>query len=177
MPVEGSGGSVIENPAVEGSNQFSAIAQIDSKGSDCHVTCHHALNDVTQNFGLLIVALLLGGTAGIIAARRVQMTQMPELVAILHSLVGLAAVAVGFAMFFGAILLLLLPFCVFGVLLSWPAVRNSWLVREGSPDPGGLPTVDVGPADGPPSADGGDRSNQPPTAPAVRIEPAEPTVR
>jgi len=55
--------------------------------------------DVTQNYALLIVALLVGGTAGIIAAKRVQMTQMPELVAILHSLVGLAAVAVGFANF------------------------------------------------------------------------------
>jgi NAD(P) transhydrogenase subunit beta len=57
------------------------------------------VGDVTQNFGLLIVALLVGGSVGIIAARRVQMTQMPELVAILHSLVGLAAVAVGFANF------------------------------------------------------------------------------
>jgi NAD(P) transhydrogenase subunit beta len=55
--------------------------------------------DVTQNFGLLIVALLVGGSVGLIAAKRVQMTQMPELVAILHSLVGLAAVAVGFANF------------------------------------------------------------------------------
>jgi NAD(P) transhydrogenase subunit beta len=57
------------------------------------------VGDVTQNFGYLMVALLVGGTVGIIAARRVQMTQMPELVAILHSLVGLAAVAVGFANF------------------------------------------------------------------------------
>ena len=57
------------------------------------------VGDVTQNFEYLIVALLAGGTVGIIAARRVQMTQMPELVAILHSLVGLAAVAVGFANF------------------------------------------------------------------------------
>ena len=57
--------------------------------------------DVTQNIEYLIVALLVGGTVGIIAARRVEMTQMPELVAILHSLVGLAAVAVGFANFMG----------------------------------------------------------------------------
>jgi NAD(P) transhydrogenase subunit beta len=54
---------------------------------------------VTQAYVELIVALLIGGTVGIIAARRVQMTQMPELVAILHSLVGAAAVAVGFANF------------------------------------------------------------------------------
>jgi TRAP-type mannitol/chloroaromatic compound transport system permease small subunit len=33
----------------------------------------------------------------------------------------------------------LLPFCVFGLLTSWPAVRASWEVWEGSPDPGGLP--------------------------------------
>ena len=54
---------------------------------------------VTQAYVELIVALLIGGTVGLIAARRVQMTQMPELVAILHSLVGVAAVAVGFANF------------------------------------------------------------------------------
>jgi NAD(P) transhydrogenase subunit beta len=43
--------------------------------------------------------LVIGGSIGLILARRVQMTQMPELVAVLHSLVGAAAVAVGFASF------------------------------------------------------------------------------
>ena len=35
--------------------------------------------------------------------------------------------------------LLLIPFCLFGLWSSWPSVRNSWAVREVSPDPGGLP--------------------------------------
>ncbi len=54
---------------------------------------------VTENYALLIGATLVGATIGLILARRVQMTQMPELVASLHSLVGLAAVFVGFASF------------------------------------------------------------------------------
>ena len=54
---------------------------------------------VSQNYGLLIGAMLIGAVVGLALARRVQMTQMPELVAILHSLVGLGAVLVGFATF------------------------------------------------------------------------------
>ncbi|CCQ90584.1 NAD(P) transhydrogenase, subunit beta [Nitrospina gracilis 3/211] len=54
---------------------------------------------VTANMGLLIGGLVIGGTIGIILAKRVQMTEMPELVAILHSLVGMAAVLVGYANF------------------------------------------------------------------------------
>jgi NAD(P) transhydrogenase subunit beta len=54
---------------------------------------------VTGNIEILLVAMLIGGTIGLILAKRIQMTQMPELVASLHSLVGLAAVMVGFASF------------------------------------------------------------------------------
>ena len=54
---------------------------------------------VTGNMEILIAGLVIGGSIGLILAKRVQMTEMPELVAMLHSLVGLAAVLVGFANF------------------------------------------------------------------------------
>ncbi|NJM07384.1 TRAP transporter small permease subunit [Candidatus Gracilibacteria bacterium] len=40
-------------------------------------------------------------------------------------------------------LLILIPFCVLIIYFSWPAITNSWQIRESSPDPGGLPRYPI----------------------------------
>ncbi|PST94282.1 NAD(P)(+) transhydrogenase (Re/Si-specific) subunit beta [Photobacterium sp. NCIMB 13483] len=47
----------------------------------------------------IILAMIIGGAIGIFYAKKVEMTEMPELVAMLHSFVGMAAVLVGFNTF------------------------------------------------------------------------------
>ena len=44
-------------------------------------------------YAWIVGALVVGGSVGLVAAKKVQMTQMPELVALMHSLVGLAVFA------------------------------------------------------------------------------------
>ena len=54
-----------------------------------------------REYGALAVAIAAGSTIGAVLAMRVEMTSMPELVAVLHSFVGLAAVFVGIASYLG----------------------------------------------------------------------------
>ena len=50
----------------------------------------------TGHLWLIALMLIIGAAAGVVLAKRVQMTEMPQLVAALHSFVGLAAVFIGF---------------------------------------------------------------------------------
>ncbi len=51
----------------------------------------------SMGLGYVLLGLLIGGTAGAIMAKRVEMTKMPELVAFMHSMIGLAAVFIAIA--------------------------------------------------------------------------------
>ena len=50
-----------------------------------------------EGIPMIVGAMLVGAIIGLYAARKVQMTQMPELVALMHSMVGMAAALVGYA--------------------------------------------------------------------------------
>lgn len=52
-------------------------------------------------FGIIVAAMVVGGAIGVRLALKVEMTGMPELIAMLHSFVGMAAVLVGFCTFIG----------------------------------------------------------------------------
>nr|WP_253339481.1 Re/Si-specific NAD(P)(+) transhydrogenase subunit beta [Neisseria sp. HSC-16F19] len=57
------------------------------------------LGDNVAGLGWIIAAMVIGAAIGIHKAKKVEMTEMPELIALLHSFVGLAAVLVGYNSF------------------------------------------------------------------------------
>ncbi|MDO9322669.1 MAG: NAD(P)(+) transhydrogenase (Re/Si-specific) subunit beta [Pseudomonas sp.] len=64
------------------------IAEFKSRGVELNLL---------HGMGFVLVGLLVGGTAGTVMAKRVEMTKMPELVAFMHSMIGLAAVFIAIA--------------------------------------------------------------------------------
>ncbi len=72
---------------------------------------------LTHNVAYILLAIAVGGTIGAIIARRIEMTAMPELVAAMHSLVGLAAVLVAMAAFNNPV--------AYGIALPGEALHSS----------------------------------------------------
>ncbi|HUX90794.1 MAG TPA: NAD(P)(+) transhydrogenase (Re/Si-specific) subunit beta [Gallionellaceae bacterium] len=58
---------------------------------------------ITHNVWYILLAIIVGGTIGAVVARRIEMTSMPELVAAMHSLVGLAAVLIAMSAFYNPV--------------------------------------------------------------------------
>jgi len=56
-----------------------------------------ARGTAVTGLGWIVLGLLIGGVIGTIMAKRVEMTKMPELIAFMHSMIGLAAVAIAVA--------------------------------------------------------------------------------
>jgi NAD(P) transhydrogenase subunit beta len=86
------GGLSAQSSARRG-NVYGAVGMLIALGVTAAAAVH--------SYGLLIAALGLGGAIGAVLARRVEMSAMPELVAMLHSFVGAAAVLVGIASYLG----------------------------------------------------------------------------
>ena len=103
-------------------NKFGIVGMVLALVAVIVVTVAANTADPVRAVVLIILALLIGAAIGIWKAKRVQMTEMPQLVAMLHSFVGAAAVLVGFNSF------LTTP----GLVLSDPtaAAENSFHMGE-----------------------------------------------
>ena len=55
------------------------------------------MSAAVTNYTVIVGCIIVGGIIGLVLARHIKMTQMPQLVAVLHSMVGMAAVLVGYA--------------------------------------------------------------------------------
>ncbi|BDZ41006.1 NAD(P) transhydrogenase subunit beta [Paraoerskovia sediminicola] len=77
-------------------NVLGMVGMVLALGATVALAADHGERPVWVTLSLILAVFLIGATVGLWRARSVEMTQMPELIAILHSFVGLAAVLVGF---------------------------------------------------------------------------------
>jgi H+-translocating NAD(P) transhydrogenase subunit beta len=80
-------------------NAYGVAGMLIALGATGAVALDNPKIGVLATLGLIVVAMAIGALIGLWRARSVEMTQMPELIAILHSLVGAAAVLVGYNSF------------------------------------------------------------------------------
>ncbi|MGC2456842.1 MAG: NAD(P)(+) transhydrogenase (Re/Si-specific) subunit beta [Gallionellaceae bacterium] len=76
---------------------------------------------ITHNVLYILLAIAVGGAVGAVVAKRIQMTAMPELVAAMHSLVGLAAVLIAMSAFNNPV--------AYGIALPGQALHSSNLIE------------------------------------------------
>jgi NAD(P) transhydrogenase subunit beta len=78
-------------------NAFGMIGMAIAVVTTLALIISHAGSGLAMGLGLIVAGLVVGGGIGTILAKRVEMTKMPELVAAMHSLIGLAAVCIAVA--------------------------------------------------------------------------------
>ncbi len=84
-------------PTIGNESCAETLAVTQSGNSEFVTLCDGFLAPDWASFGEILIAIAIGALIGVTIARRIAMTAMPELVAAFHSLVGLAAVLVGWA--------------------------------------------------------------------------------
>lgn len=89
-----------QKTAIRG-NFFGVVGMVAALVIVIVISVANGAQNAFSSIGFILVAMIVGGAIGTWKATRVQMTAMPELVALLHSFVGAAAVLVGINSFLG----------------------------------------------------------------------------
>jgi TRAP-type mannitol/chloroaromatic compound transport system permease small subunit len=109
---------------------FNAVARYLDRDFDLGLSSNAQIELQWYLFGIIF---LLGGVYALRRGAHVR-------VDVLYNLLSVRARA---WLDLGGTVLFLIPLAIFALWVSWPAVHNSWLIREQSPDPGGLPRYPI----------------------------------